>query len=123
MLRADGWLADVCERWIPNAVAGRRHDLFGILDIVAVRAAETMGVQTTSHTNFHARTIKLSDDEHRPSLLALRAAGWTIAVHGWRLTDRNGHACKHRPAACACRWVLHHHAVLTEDTGEQLKLF
>jgi hypothetical protein len=94
-----------------------------MLDIVALRDAETMGVQTTSHTNFHARMIKLTDEEHRPNLLALRAAGWTIAVHGWRLTDRFGHACKHGRARCACRWNLHYHEMLTDDAGEQLQLF
>lgn len=40
-----------------------------------------MGVQTTSHTNVAARIRKIADS---PNINAIREAGWTIRVHGWR---------------------------------------
>lgn len=108
-LRAQGWTVDVCERWVPRfGGAGKvRKDLFGMIDLVAVRPGHTLGVQTTSHDNYLARVRKLTDDEHQPALQALRAAGWVITVHGWRKSTRDGHACQHSQAACGCRWTLH----------------
>lgn len=78
-LRELGYVADVVERWIPRA--GVRRDLFGVVDIVALRAGETLGVQATSASNVAARVRKLAD---APTLPALRAAGWRLVVHGWR---------------------------------------
>jgi hypothetical protein len=81
-LRADGWTADVVERWIPGA--NIRSDLFGFVDIVAVRGAETLGVQATSDTNVAARVRKIA--EH-PNLPFVREAGWRLEVWGWRKKD------------------------------------
>jgi hypothetical protein len=109
-LRTEGWLVDVCERWVPSftGVGGNRRDLFGLIDLVALRGAETIGVQTTSHANFNSRLNKINDDEHRPALDALKAAGWSVVVHGWRKSTRDGHACHHGGRArCGCRWTLH----------------
>lgn len=81
-LRADGWLVEVVERWIPSAQT--RRDLFGFLDLVAVRDAETLGVQTTSRTNLTAHLHKIADAVALPYV---RAAGWTLHVHGWDWPD------------------------------------
>ena len=78
-LRAEGWMAAVVERWNPHARI--RQDLFGILDIVAIRDGETLGVQATSGSNVARRVEKLTDSE---ALYALRAAGWRVEVWGWR---------------------------------------
>lgn len=78
-LRRDGWTVEVVERW--NAFTKTRHDLFGILDLVALRGSETLGVQTTSNANVAARVRKIAESEH---IAALREAGWTLHVHGWR---------------------------------------
>jgi len=107
-LRAEGWLVDVCERWVPSPNGQVRKDLFGIIDLIAVRGPVTMGVQTTSHTNAHARLNKMLDAEHSPMVDALMAAGWRVVVHGWRLSTRDGHACPHGRSRCGCRWTLHH---------------
>lgn len=77
-LRADGYLAEVTERWNPHARV--RNDLFGFIDILAVRGPETLAVQTTSAANVSARIRKISD---APTVAAVREAGWTIRVHGW----------------------------------------
>ena len=81
-LRDDGWTAEVVEHWNPHAHI--RQDLFGIVDVIALRGAETLAVQTTSLTNVAARIHKIADS---PNIAAIREAGWTIRVHGW--TKRN----------------------------------
>jgi hypothetical protein len=83
-LRKDGYTVEVVERW--NAHTRTRHDLFGILDLVALRGVETLGVQTTSAGNVAARVRKIAESEH---ISALREAGWTLHVHGWKKNKSN----------------------------------
>lgn len=78
-LRAQGYTATVTERW--NPFARIRQDLFGIIDILAVKRGETLGVQCTSHDNVSARVNKIADHESTPKL---REAGWKLEVHGWK---------------------------------------
>jgi hypothetical protein len=112
-LRSEGWLVDICERWVPSgATSGVRKDLFGMIDLVALRGPLTLGVQTTSHSNVSARLNKMRDDDHIDALFALRQAGWLVVVHGWRLSTRDGHACPHHRSHCGCRWVLHREEML-----------
>jgi hypothetical protein len=89
-LRALGYTVDVVERWTPSGAGGPqiKRDLFGILDLVAVRGHETVGVQTTSKTNAAARARKIVESEH---IGALWAAGWHIVVHGWWQPGGKGH--------------------------------
>ncbi len=78
-LRAEGWpLVEVVEHWNPHARI--RQDLFGFVDVVAVRRDETLAVQTTSAANVSARVRKIGD---HPNVDAVREAGWSIHVHGW----------------------------------------
>ena len=79
LLRDDGWLAEVVERWVPGA--NIRKDLFGWVDIVALRDGETLAVQCTSYTNISARVKKIADSE---TVAQVRKAGWLIWVIGWR---------------------------------------
>jgi hypothetical protein len=78
-LREQGYRVAIVERWNPHARI--RQDLFGVLDLLAVRDGVTLGVQTTSGSNVSARVKKIADAEAVP---ALRQAGWLIHVHGWR---------------------------------------
>ena len=78
-LRKAGYRVAIVERW--NPYARIRQDLFGILDLVAIRDGETLGVQTTSGGNVSARVKKISESDSLPDL---RRAGWSIHVHGWR---------------------------------------
>ena len=77
-LRAAGWEADVVEKWIPGA--NIRKDLFGCIDILAIRGRETLGVQATSGSNVASRVSKITDS---PMLPKIREAGWGLQVHGW----------------------------------------
>lgn len=78
-LRREGYLAAVVERWNPHARI--RQDLFGVIDVLAIRAGETLAVQATSGSNVSARVRKIAEAEH---LGAIREAGWRFEVHGWR---------------------------------------
>jgi len=79
LLREEGYLAEVVERWIPGA--NIRKDLFGWVDILAIKGAETLAVQCTSYSGVSERLKKIRDSD---TLDAVRAAGWSIQVHGWR---------------------------------------
>ena len=83
-LRGLGYTVAVTEHW--NAFARIRQDLFGIVDLIALKGEETLAVQTTSGTNVAARVAKIASSAH---IDAIRRAGWRIVVHGWR-KGKNG---------------------------------
>ena len=99
--RANGWLVDVSER----AAGGVKHDLFGMLDLVAVRPGQTAGVQVTTHDHVSNRVSKIL--ALSSNLETLKAAGWIIVVHGWRKSTKDGKACTHGRSCLACNWTLH----------------
>lgn len=68
----------VVEHW--NSFARIREDLFGFVDVLALKGDETLAVQTTSLANVSTRIKKIADSPH---VAAVREAGWTIRVHGW----------------------------------------
>lgn len=82
-LRSEGWTAQVVEHW--NAFARRRIDLFGVIDIVAVKPNVTLGIQTTSISNAATRKHKSLAS---PGLRAWLEAGNQFAVWGWRKISR-----------------------------------
>jgi hypothetical protein len=92
LLRDEGWTAEIVERW--NSHARVRHDLFGCIDILAIRDGETLAVQTTSGSGVAARIKKIADSAH---IGAIRKAGWSFHVHGWRKV-------KLKPGGKATRW-------------------
>lgn len=77
-LRNAGYLVAVVEHW--NPYARIRQDLFGIIDLLAIRPGETLAVQTTSKGNMSARAAKIAESE---AIGTIRAAGWKIHIHGW----------------------------------------
>ena len=77
-LRKRGYLAAVVERW--NAFAKIRQDLFGLVDIIALRDGETLAVQTTSGSNVSDRVRKIGDSD---KIGTIRKAGWRVVVWGW----------------------------------------
>lgn len=79
LLREDGWTVEVVEKWIPGA--NIRKDLFGFIDLVALKDGQTLGVQATSYSNISARVKKIESAE---LLSAVRKASWQVWVIGWR---------------------------------------
>lgn len=67
------------EKWVPGA--NIRKDLFGWIDLLAIRDGETLAVQTTSWSNMSARVHKITESD---TVSAVRKAGWTIWVIGWK---------------------------------------
>jgi carbonic anhydrase len=77
-LRAADWLCAAVEHWNPHAM--RRVDLYGFVDILAVKPGMTLAVQTTTASNVAARVAKIRESPHLARVLA---AGWRVEVHGW----------------------------------------
>jgi hypothetical protein len=68
-LRDEGAIAGVVEYWNPHA--GRRIDLFNMIDIVAVLpSGRTLMVQSTSGTNHAHRITKAMENEVSREVLA-----------------------------------------------------
>jgi hypothetical protein len=71
LLRREGYLAAVAEKWNPHSRS--RADLFGFADVLAVRAgAPVLAVQATSASNHSARVRKA---QALPALRTRLAAG------------------------------------------------
>lgn len=102
-LRERGWLAEVVEWWShrpaphgepgaalartlrtgpPLWVRHRRHDLFGCIDIVAIREGAILGVQATSGSNAAARVTKIREECRDAARLWL-STGAELQVWGW----------------------------------------
>jgi hypothetical protein len=81
-LRAMGCeLVAVTERWNPHAKI--RQDLFGIIDVLAIKGEDIIAVQATGGDggNVAARVTKMAESDALPHLLR---AGIKVYVHGWR---------------------------------------
>lgn len=79
LLREMGYQVEVVERW--NPYSKTRQDLFGCIDLVAVREGfPVLGVQATSRSNVSARVRKA---EQEPRLTPWLASGATFEVWGW----------------------------------------
>jgi hypothetical protein len=75
----------VVERWLPHAKV--RRDLFGCIDVVAVRRGES-GVLAVQATTLEHVAARLAKAKGRPELRTWLAAGNRFQVHGWY--RRNG---------------------------------
>ena len=78
-LRDEGYLCEVVEKTIPYCFI--KKDLFGFIDILAIKNKEVLGVQTTSGSNSAERVHKIEAHENYPKV---KKAGIKIVVHGWR---------------------------------------
>jgi hypothetical protein len=79
LLEKEGYLVGITEKW--NAHARIRQDLFGFIDMIAVKENEVLGVQTTSYSNLSARVTKILLSECYP---IVKASGIRIVAHGWK---------------------------------------
>ncbi len=79
-LRKQGYSVAITEHWNPFGKV--RMDLFGIIDLVAIKAGVpgVLGIQTTSKTNISARVNKSKNNK---DLLTWYKAGNRFLIHGW----------------------------------------
>lgn len=85
-LKSLGFAAQVVERW--NAFAKKRVDLFGVIDVVAVKpGVGVLGVQATSGTNHAARRAKALAE---PRLRVWLASGGRFEVWSWEKQGARG---------------------------------
>jgi hypothetical protein len=77
-LRKQGYTAAITERW--NSFARVRQDLYGVIDVLAIRPGEVLGVQCCEYSGVSKRVAKIADHENTPRL---REAGIRLEVHGW----------------------------------------
>lgn len=86
-LREEGCdLVQVVEKWNPHARI--RQDLFGVVDILAIKNGETIAIQATSGSgNIAKRVQKIAESD---AIAHIRKAGWTFHVHGWRKIKPRG---------------------------------
>lgn len=89
-LRDEGWTAQVVERRLPHA--NTTIDLFGFIDVLAIRDGQVLAVQTTTGAHVANRLRKIA--EECPLLPEVRACGWTIHVHGWRKLANGRWECR-----------------------------
>ncbi len=82
-LRELGYVVAVTEKWNPHARV--RQDLFGFIDMLAIKDGQTLAIQTTSASAFAARKTKIQCNENLPMVLS---AGWKVIVHGWRKNSK-----------------------------------
>jgi len=78
-LRDEGYLCDIVEKTIPYCFI--KKDLFGFIDLLAIKDGEVLGVQTTTGSNSSERVKKIKAHENYPKV---KEAGIKIVVHGWR---------------------------------------
>ena len=87
MLRKDGWTAAVVERFNPHAKV--RQDLFGFIDLVAVRPDHpgVLAVQACVTGDQSKRLAKIAEEPRARTWLA---AGNPIQVIGWAKRGARG---------------------------------
>lgn len=78
LLRDGGYRVAIVEKWNPHARI--RQDLFGCIDLLALRDGVTLAVQTTTSEHYAERVAKVRASDAYPDMVA---AGWQIVVHGW----------------------------------------
>lgn len=97
LLRDEGFpLVQVVEQWVKfgNSGGGVRRDLWGMVDIMAARKGDVLGVQVTSAGQFTAHlkmmrehTTKFEDKELLTAGIIL-SSGMRLEVHGWEKVGR-----------------------------------
>ena len=123
-LREDGYLAAVVERYVraPHLPGGGyRLDLFGCIDVIAVKPDETLAVQCFT-TAWSEHKAKLAEEEVAAALAMWLSAGNRFQLWGWSLksqrNDDNSYATykngKRKPKA----WTLTAEEILLADVGE-----
>jgi len=81
-LRAEGYLCAIVEHF--NQFAKIRQDLYGFLDILAIKENEICGIQTCCKGDLSKRETKIA--QHK-NFQAVKKSGIRIILHGWDEDD------------------------------------
>jgi len=95
-LRQEGFICGIVERFNPYAGKfGVRQDLFGIIDIIAIKHDAICGIQSCG-SDFAEHNRKILENEFAPEWLK---AGGDLELWGWRKIKikRGGKAMVWRP--------------------------
>jgi len=93
-LRDKGYKAGVVERWLRYAGKfGKRQDLFGIIDIIAISPDKTIGIQACGGS-FAEHYKKLTEEFAQASLDWLANPGRSLEIWAWRKVRRKSKAKK-----------------------------
>ena len=76
----------VTERW--NQFARVRQDLFGFIDLLAIRGDEVLAIQTTTAANMSARHAKLISLPAVNTWIA--SPNRSLVIHGWAKRGQRG---------------------------------
>jgi len=85
-LRGQGLRVGIVERWIPIYGIpgnGKRSDLFGFIDIIAIDDSRTVGVQSCGQS-FSDHHLKLTEERLEPVLEWLKNSDRELMLIGWR---------------------------------------
>lgn len=95
-LRNEGWQAQVVEKWLQ--ACRRRVDLFGIIDIVAIRDGEILGVQSTSYNGRRSHLDDMMGEKRQAVMSWLQARG-RLVLMTWKKekVKRGGVAFRYSP--------------------------
>ncbi len=77
-LERDGYHVSIVEKW--NAFAKIRQDLFGFIDILALKPGVLLAIQVTSTGNMSSRIEKINQSPLRDWWVS---TGCRLEVHGW----------------------------------------
>jgi hypothetical protein len=96
--RDQGYICEVVERWIINPrhpAGGFRKDYLGIIDIIAIKGEETLGIQSCGQA-FAEHDRKILAEPNTEEWLA---GGRGLVLIGWRKlkVKRGGKAMKWAP--------------------------
>lgn len=85
-----GYICDVVEKWIPYT--HRKRDLYGFIDICALREGELLMVQATGWSNISSRRNKIAGID--ASGILTTVPGVRIEIIGWRKGKNGRWECK-----------------------------
>ncbi len=90
-LRAQGYHVEFVERWVPGEITkgfiggpGIKKDLFGIMDLLAVRPGEILGVQVGSLNGRASHKVKILAE---PRTWDWIQSGARLVIHSWDRTE------------------------------------
>jgi hypothetical protein len=87
-LEKQGYLAAVVEKWSPFPKPwGKRHDLWGFIDIIGIKEGTVVLVQATTGDHSADRRMKILSHENYAKV---KASGARIIVHSWAKRGARG---------------------------------